>query len=63
MTLSERGARLRQERLRRKLSLYRLAQKVGVHPNSVALAERGAASEAMIAKIAAELGLAQVQRA
>lgn len=57
MTLSERGARLREERLRAGLSLYRLATIARVHPNSVMLAERGATSEAMLDRIAAALGL------
>ncbi len=55
MTLSERGARLRKERLRVGLSLYRLATRAGVHPNSVMLAERGATSAAMLDRIAIAL--------
>ncbi len=55
MTLSELGAQLREERLRRHLSLYRTATLAGVHPNSVALAEKGATSEAMLDRIGAAL--------
>lgn len=57
MTMSEHGARLRRERRRRKLSLYRLAVLAGVHPNSVLLAERGAVSVETFARIAEALGL------
>lgn len=57
MTMSERGEQLRTERQRRKLSLYEVAKRAGCHPNSVALAERGASSEAMIRRIGATLGV------
>lgn len=63
MTTGERGARLRAERQRRKLSIYRVAVEVGCHPNSVALAERGAASEAMFRRIAEALGVQLEARA
>jgi transcriptional regulator with XRE-family HTH domain len=55
MTRSELGALVRDERRRRKLSLYRVAVRAQVHPNTVALAERGAVSEAMLARIATAL--------
>ena len=56
MTLGQVGVRLRKERQRRQLSMYRLAVLAGVHPNSVLLAERGAASIATIKRIATALG-------
>lgn len=57
MTLSELGAELRAERQRQGLSLYRTGVKARVHPNSVHLAERGAASPEMMERIAKALGL------
>ncbi len=56
MTLRQVGVRLRKERNRQRLSMYRLAVLAGVHPNSVLLAERGAASIATIKRIAIALG-------
>lgn len=61
MTTTERGEQLRAERQRRKLSLYEVAKLAGCHPNSVALADRGACSAAMLERIAAALGLAAAQ--
>jgi transcriptional regulator with XRE-family HTH domain len=55
MTRSELGALIREARHRRKLSLYRVAVLARVHPNTVALAERGAVSDAALARIAAAL--------
>ena len=57
MTLVERGASIRAERQRQGLSQYRAAIKAGVHPNSVILAEKGAASPAIIERIASALGI------
>ncbi len=63
MTLSERGAMLRKERLRLRLSLYRTAMIAQVHPNTVLLAERGATSEATLERIATALRAAQAMGA
>ncbi len=57
MTRSERGAQIREARQRQKLSTYRVAIRADIHPNSVWLAECGAASEEMIERIARVLGL------
>jgi len=59
MTLSELGASIREERLRLGLSLFRAATRVRppCHPNSVLLAERGATSRVMAARIARALGV------
>lgn len=62
MTLSDRGARLREDRQRQGLSLYKTAVKAGVHPNSVMLAERGATSERTLERIEVALGIARKER-
>jgi len=57
MTRSERGALLRGVRQEKKVSIFRLAVKTGLHPNTVMLAEKGAASERSLARIAKALGV------
>jgi transcriptional regulator with XRE-family HTH domain len=61
MTLSERGAQIREARRQQGLSRYRAAIKARVHPNSVALAELGATSQRMLERIAKALGLPEQQ--
>lgn len=63
MTLSERGALLRKERLRLQLSLYRAAMVARVHPNTIMLAERGATSEATLERIVVALQSAEARGA
>ena len=57
MTLSERGAQLREERQRQQKSIFRVAVETNLHPNTVRNAELGAASEASVSRIAAALGV------
>lgn len=60
MTPSEKldlGQAVRAERLRQGVSQFRLAVKAGASPASVGLAEAGACSPAMLARLAKALGI------
>lgn len=45
-------AQIRPARQARKFSVYRLAVRTGLHPNTIALAERGVASPETLRRIA-----------